>query len=753
MFKKIISVITLSLLLFPSTISASSFGIDQNLSITPSNDTLDFGEININTSKTLNFTLSNTGENYRLVQVLSDPVPPFYLSGESLSLDKNSTKDLEIEFRPYSVGKFKEEFKVKEIHTNEIKTLTIEGESINPNYQDNTSNNNDNTSTYYSDEIYYSPEDTLDFPDTVEDYSSEMYIAITNNKNSRQTIRVINSPDDEFDLVSSSSQRLEELETGYFLIRFTPSRDRSYRDTITFEDSDDDRVSIELKGEGIETSDTFEFQVPNKKINPDTNQKIYFNFKLKKESDITIKIKKNGTTIYTKTDNNERSGRKNRNYYWDGEDDDNDQVSDGTYQYEVKIEDEDDNETYTGTITVDTNVETGDFRYRNVDGFPLYPTYKSTTPQDLDPLTTNESLIYRLKATPDYLNQNQEDVDISFEATQDGQATVRIYDENNTRKLTLATDNDLNKGYHKNEYTWEDTEISNHDASDGKYIIKVTFTADNGDVDTDIVYVNLNRDGDLEEGNFDPPYPNYDNTYQEYYNEFENEFGYVPSCTVMVDIPENSYTCAAAKFVFDQGIIMGNTVNEEVFLRPNDPLTRAEALTVILRVMGMELETYNASRDGNLGFKDLNKKGWYAPYVKTMIKTASKSKKLIGKSAPVILKGYSDGTLRPNNEITRAEFYKIYLESARQSENIRANFNLDYELRYKPFLDVEGTDWFAPYAEFTKRYLANSQFAQNYFNTYELISNDTSFYPNAAITRKEVIELLFETERLNLIQF
>jgi len=751
MFKKILSSLVLSIFLAGLSANASNFGIDQNLNLSPDSESLDFGTIEIHQSKKLEFTFTNNGEVDRQIEVYSEPVVPFFTTQSRLTVTKNSSQTLEIEFRPNTPGKFKQIFKVKEITTNEIKSLTIEGEAENP-HQTQTTDNTDNNS--YNEEIYYYPEDELEFPDTNEDYSSEMYIAVTNHKDSRETIEMTDDANSPFDLISNSKLYLDENETGYFLIRFTPNNDRDYNNSVTLEDEDGEETIIDLKGKGINASKELDFQVSNTEINPDANQKSYFNFDLDHRSDIEITIEQDGEEIYSETDSNISTGRKNRRYNWDGDNDSNDQVEDGTYDYIVEIKDrtDDNTERFTGTIRINTDPETGDYAYRRVNGFPVYPSFSSTRPQDIDPKTTQESLIYRLKADPEYTRIKNKDIKISFETAEKGEATVRVYDENNTRKLTIIKDDELSAGYHKNKYTWEDSEFNNKDAKDGKYIIKVTFISDSGEIDTDVVFVNLNRNHDLDSNNFDPPYPNYDNTYQEYYEEFEDKFGYTPSCTIISDVPENSYTCAAAKFVFDQGIITGNYINEEVSLRPNDPLTRAEALTIILRVMGSELEEYDAHTDGNLGFSDLNSKGWYAPYVKTMIKTANTRNTKIGTRVPRILNGYSDGTLRPNNQITRAEFYKIFLEAANQSDNIRANYNLNYDLDYKPFIDVEESAWFSPYADFTKQYLQGTRFTSTYFNTYNLSSTD-SFYPEARITRKEVMELLYETERLGLIQF
>jgi uncharacterized protein YkwD len=66
-----------------------------------------------------------------------------------------------------------------------------------------------------------------------------------------------------------------------------------------------------------------------------------------------------------------------------------------------------------------------------------------------------------------------------------------------------------------------------------------------------------------------------------------------------------------------------------------------------------------------------------------------------------IVKGYEDGTYRPNNTINRAEFTKILIET------IFDKATIDGCLADNPilFTDVKKTDWFAPYVCVAKLYL------------------------------------------------
>lgn len=772
MFKRFLSaLLSFSLLIGilainPNIGNASSFAFDSRLSISPSNDTIDFGDVTLNSYEVEDFTIENNGPNLRHIQVMSPLTSPFSLvSSPSITLPPYSESKLTFRFQPRTENEYEQNITIKEIYTNEAKTLTLTGEGVRTN---TTINSGRSTRvTYTNNEVIFSPDEdeTLFFDDTVEGFTSERTIFVVNNDNRTARVRVSDAPSRPFEVTHGRNLTLSEDEVEYVTISFNPQSDRNYSDVIEFEiegtddDGDDyeETIEIKLKGDGIELDqdeDPFRFNLSSETINTDADEKAYFNFETDTSADLEIEIFDDGDSIFEKSYTVSR-GKKDLDYFWDGKTDSGRKVSEGTYDYVVKLENSDDDETYRGEIEIDNDV---DFdltsrRTVTVEGFPSYPYYDTNIPDDFDKITTNESLIFRLKATPDYVTQNNQDVEISLETTESGRATVRVYNENLQRLLTIEDSDRLSAGYHKNEYTWENTEFRDEDARDGKYLIKVEFRSTDGDVDTDVVWVNLNRDGLLEDGQFDPPYPNYDNFFQEYYEEFEQEFGYTPSCEGFADIPEESFTCAAALYAFDKGIFTGNTVNNLVYLRPNEVITRAEALTVILRVMGTEIEEYNAQYDGNLGFSDMNTKGWYAPYVKTMIKTARQAQAKFGEKAPNILAGYPDGTIRPNAEINRAEFFKIMIEAAQNSANVRSNFNINYNVSYNPFQDVRPDQWFAPYAHFAATYLNNSRYAARYFGSYEVSSTQGRFSGSAAITRGEVIDFIYELERQNLVQF
>lgn len=85
-----------------------------------------------------------------------------------------------------------------------------------------------------------------------------------------------------------------------------------------------------------------------------------------------------------------------------------------------------------------------------------------------------------------------------------------------------------------------------------------------------------------------------------------------------------------------------------------------------------------------------------------------------------VLGGYSDGTFRPNAPITRAEFAKIAVSFSQANDSAV----------YSYFTDVKTTDWFAPYVTAAK----DSSLIEGYF--------DGSFKPENRITRAEACTIV-----------
>ena len=114
------------------------------------------------------------------------------------------------------------------------------------------------------------------------------------------------------------------------------------------------------------------------------------------------------------------------------------------------------------------------------------------------------------------------------------------------------------------------------------------------------------------------------------------------------------------------------TDNEDLWpVKPQNNITRAEVASIFYRLLKEDVRDENTTDVSN--FSDVSSSDWYGTTVATLAEMN-------------ILKGYEDGTFRPNASITRAEFAAI---ATRFFEETGAT--------YEPgtFTDVTGSEWFA----------------------------------------------------------
>ena len=133
---------------------------------------------------------------------------------------------------------------------------------------------------------------------------------------------------------------------------------------------------------------------------------------------------------------------------------------------------------------------------------------------------------------------------------------------------------------------------------------------------------------------------------------------------------------------------------------PNNNMTRAEVTAMFARL----LKNYPSTNvKYNLPYSDVFEGDWYYPAVGFMTENN-------------IIKGYEDGTFRPNAPITRAEFATI---ASKFDEIIGGDV--------KGFYDVPASHWALKYI--------NSAYERGWVTGYE----DGSFRPDRNITRAEVV--------------
>jgi len=151
------------------------------------------------------------------------------------------------------------------------------------------------------------------------------------------------------------------------------------------------------------------------------------------------------------------------------------------------------------------------------------------------------------------------------------------------------------------------------------------------------------------------------------------------------DVPSNHPYITAINFLKSRNIVAGN--NGQFF--PDATITRAELLKMVFGAAGTILVS-----GGQNYFSDIDPSSWQSSYANT-----AKVNKIIG--------GYSDGTFKPNNPITRAEAFKIIINTFHTEALDMVSFPV--------FNDVPTDVWYAPYALFAKN---NSliNFSSNLFN-------------------------------------
>ncbi len=110
---------------------------------------------------------------------------------------------------------------------------------------------------------------------------------------------------------------------------------------------------------------------------------------------------------------------------------------------------------------------------------------------------------------------------------------------------------------------------------------------------------------------------------------------------------------------------------EDGMVKPENAITRAEVASIFYRLLKDEVRDENTTDVSE--FSDVSASDWYGTTVATL-------------SAMDIVRGYEDGTFRPNAPITRAEFAAI-----------ATRFFEETGAEYEPgtFEDVTGDEWFA----------------------------------------------------------
>ena len=146
-------------------------------------------------------------------------------------------------------------------------------------------------------------------------------------------------------------------------------------------------------------------------------------------------------------------------------------------------------------------------------------------------------------------------------------------------------------------------------------------------------------------------------------------------------------------------------------VKPQGNITRAEVATIFYRLLTNDARSENWTTAND--YTDVAADSWYNTPVSTL-------------SAMGIVRGYEDGSFRPNASITRAEFAAI---AVRFFESDAVNYEEGL------FTDIAGSEWFADAVQAAK--------------DHDIIGGypDGTFKPNNPITRAEACSIVNRTTK------
>jgi hypothetical protein len=167
----------------------------------------------------------------------------------------------------------------------------------------------------------------------------------------------------------------------------------------------------------------------------------------------------------------------------------------------------------------------------------------------------------------------------------------------------------------------------------------------------------------------------------------------------------------AIEWMYEEGFANGY---RDGSFRPDACVNRAEFLKMLMLASGTNVENY-----GNKSwFYDVDYNAWYAKYLNAAV-------------AKGVVRGYPDGSFRPQVCVNRAEAIKM------ASVELFGNhlvMNAGYQRPY----DVYASSWYAPFVDFA---LSSNTVGRNHMRADG--NGSTYFMPEKSMTRGEVAEMLY----------
>jgi len=398
------------------------------------------------------------------------------------------------------------------------------------------------------------------------------------------------------------------------------------------------------------------------------NQSTSVSFNLDRSANITVEILNNNSSLMRTLSDNVCRNSGSGSYSWDGRDTNGNVVNDGTYTVKVRANNGSGSDTEYTTVTVN----------RSGGG------------------NTSGDLILNLYVQPEIFNpRNGQTSTAYYNLNQTATVTTQVLDRNGIVIRTLV--DNITRYSNNFAYTtsygsynygdqWNGRDVNGNIVPDNIYQFRVTANG-NGQTDTETAWVEVDTDGII------IGFPN------------------GSTCGGYIDVSSNSPYCKAILLMKELGVFSGY---QDGTFRPYTPINRAETVKVVL--LALSIPVLN---DSTTLFRDTDGSAWYAPFLRTA--------KRLG-----IIRGYPDGTFRPNQTINRVELLKVFLESS--------GVNIPY-CNYAPYNDTPlngDTRWYIDYVCYAK--------------SNGLMHDDGAgrFSPAAAMTRGDVADLFYQFETRGL---
>jgi len=171
------------------------------------------------------------------------------------------------------------------------------------------------------------------------------------------------------------------------------------------------------------------------------------------------------------------------------------------------------------------------------------------------------------------------------------------------------------------------------------------------------------------------------------------------------DVPEGYWARRPIEDTGTVGLVEGYP---DGTFKPDRALTRAELATLMVRAKGLKLPNRSAKKV----FKDVKPSFWGAKYIEVAKREG-------------LIKGYPDGSFRPNNKINKAEGVAVLV----RFENLK----VAHEVYEKPYWDVSVNNWSAKYIQAAKEHGMLKYVTRNYL------------HPKQNLARAEAVEMFSTT--------